>query len=119
MFSAITGLLGSYLEARAIGKVASAAEAWAYGFYRLMMALSITAFVCFLGTWGGTALAMWQSVGIWVGLGVGFATALSVTSLVIFNLWMRSELTKGIPIALPSSLAEAATNQDVTITQRS
>lgn len=119
MLSAVVSLLGSYLEARALKKAAGAAEAWAFEFYRLMMALFITSFVTFLGTWGATALAMWQSTGIWIGLGVGFATALSITALVVYNLWTRSELTRGIPIALPASLADAALNVNMNVTEKS
>jgi hypothetical protein len=119
MLSAIISLATGYMEARAIGKAASVAEAWAFGFYKLIMGLAITSFCTFTGMWGLTGLACYgKGLNIWVSLVVGFLTSLLTTAAVIGNLWQRSELTKGIPIALPNQLESAVVAQDVTITTR-
>jgi hypothetical protein len=118
MFSMISSLLGSYLEARAIKGVSKEIGDYLDRWARLVASITITALVVFPFIMGSTALALWQTAGIWTGLGVGFATALVTTSLVVYNLWVRSPLTKGISIAVPSQLAAAAVNQNVTITTR-
>ena len=117
--SPLVSLVSGYMQARAISKLGSEAAAYADRWFRLMASVIITSYVVFPGLWGATTLSLWKLYGIWVALGAGFATALSVTPLVIYNLWVRDPLTKGISIALPSSLAQAAVNQDVTITTRS
>jgi hypothetical protein len=119
MLSAVISLATGYMEARAIGKAASAAQAWAFGFYKLIMGLAITAFCSFTGMWGVTGLACYaKGMNVWICLVVGFLTSLLTTAAVIGNLWRSSDLTKGIPIALPSQLETAVVNQDVTITTR-
>jgi hypothetical protein len=119
MLSAIVSLATGYMEARAIGKAASVAEAWAYNFYRLIMGLAITTFCTFTGMWGLTGLACYaKGLSVWIALAVGFLTSLLTTAAVIANLWQKSELTKGIPIALPTQLENAVDAQNVTITTR-
>lgn len=115
----IVSLITGALEARALGRALTAAEDWAWNFYKLMMSLFITSFVTFTATWGGVALAMWQSTGIWIGLGVGFASGLAATGLIDYRLWTSNPLTKGITIAVPSQVAKDAVNQSVTLTTRS
>jgi|ERR1035437_3797879 hypothetical protein len=118
MFTALTSLLGSYLQARALGKLGAELGDYADRWFRLMASVLVTTYITFPGIWGMTTLGLWQSCGIWVALGVGFATALFTTPLVVYNMWTRSELTKNIPIGVPSQLAQAALNQNVNIVER-
>jgi hypothetical protein len=117
--SPLVSLVTGYLQARAIKQVGVAAEAYADAWFRLMASVLITVIVVFPFVWGSTALGMWHSVGIWVGLGVGFATGLSTAALLVYILWTRNPLTKGISIAVPSSMAQEALKENVTITTRS
>jgi hypothetical protein len=118
IFGSLVSLVSGYLQARAISKVAGEAGNYVDQYFRLLASIIISSYVTFLSTWGITALALWKSTGIWVGLGVGFATGLVATGCVILNLWTRSPLTKGIPIAVPTNVQNAANNQDVAITER-
>ena len=124
------------MEAKAIGRVATAAESFGYNFYCLMMSLAISGFVNFFCVWGGVALALWLGgklagawlnlpqldalppLSIWISLGVGFAAALLVTGSVIYNLWIADPLTKGIRISVLSRIAAVATETNVTTTER-
>ena len=113
MISALTGLLSGYLEARAIGKIASAAENWAYNFYKLILSITLTILITFPGIWGLTTLSTFKLYGIWVSLGFGFATSLLITSAVVYNLCHNSEIAKDISIAIPTQLQESLLQQNV------
>jgi hypothetical protein len=96
------------------------AEAGAYldGYFRLLASIIVSSYVTFLFTWGSVALLSWKFTGIWIGLGVGFATALVATGLIIYNLWTRSPLTKGIPLAVPAEISQEAAKQNINIVER-
>jgi hypothetical protein len=118
MLGALVSLVTGYLQAKALAKVGGKLADYVDDWFRLIASVIITTFVTLLFTWGATAVALWKAVGIWVALGVGFATALVATAAVVYTLWTRSPLTKGIAIAVPSQLARAAEEQNVTITER-
>jgi hypothetical protein len=118
MLSALVSLVTGYLQAKAVAKVGGKLADYVDDYFRLLASILISSYVTFLAVWGGGALALWQSAGIWVALGVGFAMALVATGLVVFNLWNRSPLTKGIAVAVPSDIVGEAVNQNITITER-
>ena len=133
---AIVSLVTGALEARAIGKIGTAAEEWAFKVYCLVMSLAISAFVNFFCTWGGVALGLWLGgkvaaawlnlpqladlppLSIWISLGGGFAAALLMTGVVVYNLWVTDPLTRGIRISVLSRIAAVAVQTNVTITER-
>jgi hypothetical protein len=119
MFSAFAGLLGSYIEARAIKKVSGELGDYLDRWARLIASVLITVLVVFPTTWGTAGLgALAKGSDRWTALVFGFLTALVTTGLIVYQLWLRSPLTKGIAIAVPSSLQKAALEQDVTLTER-
>ena len=119
MLGALVSLVTGYLQAKAMEKIGGQLEAYVDAWFRLVASVIITSYVTGLGMWGLTAIGLYvKGVSIWIALGFGFATALLTTALVVYNLWTRNPLTKGISIAIPSQLAQAAVNQNVTITER-
>lgn len=135
--SPLVSLVSGYLEARAIGKLGKEAGDYADRWFRLLASVIITSYVVFPGVWGAITLAAWSggkllavalnspdlpalpAMPIGVALGVGFASGLFITSLLVYRLWTSNELTKGIEISVPSWLATTAVNQNVTTTERS
>ena len=136
MFGLIGTLISGFIQAKVEKRLFTSAEQFAWDFYSLMMSLWISATVNFLTVWGGTALALWVGgklsgawlnmpqldalppLNIWVSLGAGFAAALFVTGIVIYNLWIASPLTKGIRIAVITRIASVATDVNMTTTER-
>jgi len=119
ILSAITGLLGSYLEARAIGKVTGEIGTYLDNWARLIGSVLITSYVTMLVVWGFTGGALLLAgKGCWLALVTGFLAGIFSTGAVVWQLWTRSPLTKGIPIALPSKVLEAVLQENVTITER-
>ena len=119
MLSAITGLLGSYLEARAIGKISGEIGAYLDKWARLIASIVITSFVTMLIVWGAVGGGLLASgKGVEFSLASGFLAAIFTTGAIVFQMWTRSPLTKGIPIALPSKFMEEVLQQNVTITER-
>ena len=119
MFGALVSLVTGYLQARTIAKLGTELGDYADQWFRLVASVLITSYVTFLGTWGITGLSCYADrLNIWTCLVVGFLTALLTTAAIVYNLWTRSPLTKGIAIAIPSQLAKAANDQDMTITER-
>jgi len=119
MLGALVSLVTGYLEARAIKGALDEAGLYADRWFRLVAAVLMTSYVGFPGMVGlvaSAALASGDSP--WLALGKGIIGALLVVPLVVYNLWVRSDLTKGIPIALASQLAAAAVNQNVVVTER-
>ncbi len=119
MLSAITGLLGSYLEARAIGKVSGEIGAYLDKWARLLASILITSFVTTLIVWGavgGGVLASGKNC--WTALVAGFLAAMFATGAIVFQLWTRSDLTKGIAIAIPSKYMEGVLQENLSITER-
>ena len=137
LLSPLVSLLGTYLQARAIGKLGVELGDYADKWFRLVASVIITSYVVFAATWGAVTLALWgggkllaqilqypelgamNAANIWVALVAGFAAGLLITALTVWNLWRSNPLTKGIPVAVPSWLADLAVKEDVTITTRS
>src|SRR5208337_628668 len=119
MLSAIAGLLGSYLEARAIGKVSGESGTYLDRWARLLASILITSLVSMSIVWGGVGGGLLASgKNCWVALVGGFLAGLFTTGAIVFQLWTRSDLTKGIAIAIPSKYVEAILQENVTITER-
>lgn len=74
------------------------------GWYRLIASVLATAFVTF---WGILGIALVQGSG-WA---VSFGTASLAMSLAVLGIWLRSPLTKGIPILYPSKIEAARIEQ--------
>ena len=119
MLGALVSLVTGYLQARALGKLTTEMGDYLDRWFRLVASVIVTSYVTFLGMWGLTGLGMYlKGVSIWISLVFGFLTALLTTALVIYNLWTRNPLTRGIAIAIPQQLAAEAVKQDVVITER-
>ena len=119
MFSALTSLLGSYLQARAMGKLAGELGEYFDRWLRLIASIVVSSYVTMLGTWSVAGLAALAKTGnIWLAVVFGFLSGLGATAFIILTLWTRSDLTRGIAIAVPSQLAQAAAEQNATITER-
>ena len=119
IFSSLTSLVTGYLQAKAIKGIGKDVGDYIDNWFKLIASVLITIIVVFPGIWGMITLGIWMKYGIWISLGVGFATSLMTTALTVYILWTRNPLTKGIAIAVPSILAQKALEEDVTITQRS
>lgn len=120
MLSALTGLLGAYLEARAIGKVTGEIGAYLDKWARLIGSIAITTFVTMLVVWGAVGAAVLATgKNCWLALVGGFLTAIFTTGAIVYQLWTRDPLTKGIAIAIPSKYVEQVLEQNLTISERS
>jgi hypothetical protein len=119
MLGALVSLVTGYLQAKALAKVGGKLADYVDDWFRLIASVLITSFVTFTGMWGLTGIGMYlKGTNVWACLVFGFLTGLLTTALVVYNLWTRNPLTKGIAIAVPSQLAAKAIEQDVTITER-
>jgi len=76
---------------------------------RLVASTGVTAFVAFWGAWG-TAIPALHAQGQPPSacLVLGFGVACFVMAVMVAALWKRSPLTKGIPLVLPTRVAEEA-----------
>ena len=90
------------------------ADAW----LRFGASLFGTSFVSFTGVWGMSIWALYPKLGVLAALVLGFADGLIAMSATTFLLWSRSPLTKGIPLMVPSQLAEKAREENTTYTER-
>jgi len=95
-------------------KTAAEADAW----LRFGASLFGTAFVSFTGVWGMSIWALYPKLGVLAALVLGFADGLIAMSATTFLLWSRSPLTRGIPLMVPSQLAEKAREENTTYTER-
>lgn len=74
---------------------------------RLVLAIFGSAFVTLTGVWGATIWTLYaQGYTVAWSLTLGFASGLLSVSAVTLFLWRTSELTKGIPIAVPGPAEE-------------
>lgn len=120
MLSAIAGLFGAYLEARAIKKVTGEIGTYLDNWARLIASIVITSFVTFTVTWGAVGAAVLAAGHqCWTALVGGFLTAIFAVGAIVYQLWTRSPLTKGIAIAVPSKYVETILQENVTISERS
>lgn len=91
-----------------------ATQAW----IRLLVSVLVTSFVTFTGVLGATILASYATFGALGALIVGLGTASLSTASAVFYLWMRSPLTKKIPIALPQQVLKAADEEPMAYIER-
>jgi hypothetical protein len=113
--SLITGKMAVDKAGKIAGLTLDEADRW----FRFGASLFGTAFVSFAGSWGLSIWALYPKFGIGASLGLGFADGLIAMAATVFLLWSRSPLTQGIPLMVPSKLAEKAVQQDSTYTERS
>ena len=114
LFDPLSALARVIVGIHATNKAAGEADAW----LRFGAALFGTAFVSFTGVWGMSIWALYPRLGVLAALVLGFADGLIAMSATTFLLWSRSPLTKGIPLMVPSQLAEKARQEDTTYTER-
>jgi hypothetical protein len=62
--------------------------------------------------------ALYPRLGVLAALALGFADGLIAMAATTFLLWSRSPLTRGIPLMVPSQLADKARQEDTTYTER-
>ena len=84
---------------------------WAW--FRFAMSIFGTAFVSFWGTWGviggGALTAGAEPI---VALATGFFAGALTMATAVLALWLRSPLTKGIPILAPMKVEENLLDED-------
>jgi hypothetical protein len=80
------------------------------GWIRLLASCLVTAFVTFFGTFGLIVGALVNSGGV-NALVIGLAAASTAMALSVLSLWLRSPLTKGIPILYPGKIEAARLTQ--------
>lgn len=120
MLNFVASLVSGYLEARAVKQVSAELAAYLDRWARLIASIIITNFVTFTIGWGATTGALIAAGKDYrLALASGFAAALFLCGAITYRLWTASDLTKGIPIALPSKFMEDIQKTDVTITTRS
>jgi fucose 4-O-acetylase-like acetyltransferase len=119
MFGALASIVGSIITARAMGKLGGELGAYVDRWLRLMASIVISGLVNFLGIWGTVGLLALAKVSAPAALVAGFLSALAGTAFVIYRLWKDDPLTKGITIAVLSSIAKAAEDENITTTTRS
>ena len=76
------------------------------GWCRLAASLIATAFVTFFGTFGIAVVGLIQTNSA-APLTLGLAYASISMSVAVLSLWLRSPLTKGIPILYPGKIESA------------
>ena len=114
LFDPLSALARVIVGVYSTNRKAEEADAW----LRFGASLFGTAFVSFTGVWGMSIWALYPRLGVLAALGLGFADGLIAMSATSFLLWSRSPLTKGIPLMVPSQLAEKAREEDTTYTER-
>lgn len=114
LFDPLSALARVIVGVYSTNKKAQEADAW----LRFGASLFGTAFVSFTGVWGMSIWALYPKLGVLAALVLGFADGLIATAATTFLLWSRSELTKGIPLMVPSTLAEKALEENTTYTDR-
>jgi hypothetical protein len=120
MFGALVSLLGSYLEARALGKMGAELGEYFDRWLKLIASIVIRSYVTMLAVWSAAGLGSLAKTGNpWFALVFGFLAGLGGTASVIFVLWTTSPLTKGITLITLSQVAKTAVEQNVTSTTRS
>ena len=115
LFDPLSALARVIVGVYSTNKTAAEADAW----LRFGASLFGTAFVSFAGVWGMSIWALYPKLGVLAALVLGFADGLIAMSATTFLLWSRSPLTRGIPLMVPSQLAEKARQEDTTYTERS
>jgi hypothetical protein len=110
MFGALAQLVaGAIIGARASSQIVKQADEW----FRLTLSLTGTGTVAFLGIFGaagGAALAAGAS--LLLAIATALFTASSATAAIIYALWRKHPLTKGIPIMAPMKVAKDAMGLD-------
>ena len=112
MFASLLGslsslIIGLYAANKAVNSGTALAEEW----FKFGASIMGTAFVTFNGTWGAAIIAHFSTgSNIWVCLVLGFGEALLATAALVAWLWMRSPLTRGIPIAMPMKVQQEVLN---------
>ena len=114
LFDPLSALARIIVGVYSTNKTAAEADAW----LRFGASLFGTAFVSFAGVWGMSIWALYPKLGVLAALILGFADGLIAMSATTFLLWSRSPLTRGIPLMVPSQLAEKAREEDTTYTER-
>ena len=95
--TAVVGIVNAWLTSRKIDK-------WA----RLLLSCGASAF-CTGGSIAGAGIIAHISAGQCPGIAItlGFAEGMIASAAIVFNIWRRSPLTKGMPITVPRSLEQA------------
>jgi len=114
LFDPLSALAHIIVGVYATKKTAEEADAW----LRFGASLFGTAFVSFTGVWGMSIWALYPKLGVLAALVLGFADGLIAMAATTFLLWSRSPLTRGIPLMVPSQLAEKALQENTTYTER-
>ena len=114
LFDPLSALARIIVGVYSTNKKAEEADAW----LRFGASLFGTAFVSFTGAWGMSIWALYPRLGVVAALVLGFADGLIAMAATTFLLWSRSSLTRGIPLMVPSQIAEKALQEDTTYTER-
>ena len=108
MFASLLGSLANLIIGLyAANKVANSGTALAEQWFKFCASLIGSALVTFPAVWGTIIVADYKlGINIVACLVLGFAAAMISTSAVLAVLWLRSPLTRGIPICWPMSVSE-------------
>ena len=116
---AIAALITGKLAVDRAGKIADKTIGEADLWWRFGMSLFGTAFCSFFGTWGATTPSLIASgTNVWVALVLGFCAGLLVMSAMVYQMWVRSPLTKGMSLMVPTSIVRKAAETDSTFTDK-
>lgn len=89
-------------------------DAW----FRFGASLFATCFCTFWFSWGSATWALFKVWGLWPSLVLGFATGCITMAVVAYQFWLRSPLTKGMGIMVPSDLAAKGQETNTTYTEK-
>ena len=116
---AIAALITGKLAVDRAGKIADKTIGEADLWWRFGMSLFVTAFCSFFGTWGATTPPLIAGgTNVWVALVLGFCAGLVIMSAMVYSMWVRSPLTKGMSLMIPTSIARKAEETDSTLTEK-
>jgi hypothetical protein len=116
---AIASIIGTKMAVNQAGKITDKVLAETDEWYRFGMSLFGSAFCSFFGTWGTLTPTLFASgMNLWPALVMGFCGGLATMAAVVYALWVRSPLTKGMPLMVPTTVQTKAIETDTVYTEK-
>ena len=116
---AIATVISGKMAADRAGKIAGATLEEADRWFQFGMSIFGTAFCSLFGAWAVATPALYTTgAGIWPALVLGFCAGLGTMAAMVYQLWVRSPLTKGIPLLVPAAVQKKAIETDTVYTEK-
>lgn len=116
---AIAKVISAKMAAAQAGKIVDKALEEAEEWYKFGMSLFGTAFCSFFGGWAAATPAIYAGgANIWIALVLGFCGGMGLMAAMVYQLWVRSPLTKGMPLLVPAGVQRKAQETDTVYTEK-